>query len=289
MPRFVGFVFFFVSLSMGGIGNACDEPAPDSSKIAIAGGSITEILYFLGEQSRIVAVDSTSTYPPGVDEQFPVIGYVRALSAEGILSVEPTLILGEDDMGPPEVIAQLEETNVSIVQIPEVKSASGILTKVLCIADVLGLGDQKLEYVNSELLPLVSELVNEPIEVSAPRVAFLLGFSDGAPLGGGSQTSADALLRMAGVLNVFADFEGWKPISVESMIDRDPDFIVIPERRLDSAGGLNELIGHPSLRMTTAAKQRRIIAMDGMAMLGFGPRTLGVALELKKRFHATGN
>src|SRR5690606_16447283 len=65
--------------------------APDASRIVAVGGSITEILYALGRQDRVVAVDSTSAYPPAALQDKPNVGYMRALSPEGVLGLNPSL------------------------------------------------------------------------------------------------------------------------------------------------------------------------------------------------------
>ena len=96
----------------------CGDRAPDPSRIAVAGGSLVEILYALGEQDRIVAVDSTANYPAAATA-LPQIGYVRNLSAEGLLSLSPTLVLGEHDMGPPAVVEQLEGVGIDLLHVPE--------------------------------------------------------------------------------------------------------------------------------------------------------------------------
>ena len=61
-----------------------DKQAPlDPSRIV----SVAEIIYLLGEEDKIIAADRTSNYPPEALE-LPSIGYVRALSTEGVLSLE---------------------------------------------------------------------------------------------------------------------------------------------------------------------------------------------------------
>ena len=158
----------------------------DSARIAAAGGSITEIIYFLGAEDRIVAVDSTSNFPVAARE-FPSVGYVRALSAEGLLSLDPTLVLGEDDMGPPETVAMVERAGVTLVRVGEVHKARGIVDKVRCVASVLGLDDRAAELSASELEPAAHVLRKLEEEVTRkPRVAFLLQFRDGAPIGAGA-------------------------------------------------------------------------------------------------------
>jgi len=255
---------------------ACGERATDASRIAVAGGSLTEILYDLGAGDRIVAVDSTSNYPAAALE-LPQIGYVRGLSAEGLLSLSPTLVLGEHDMGPPPVLAQLEALDVDLLRVPERFDASGIATKVRCVAAAIG--------AEARGEALLAALAADEAAATEPdaraRGIVLLGIRSGAPLAAGADTSGDGLLRMAGVENQLGAFEGWKPVSVEAMAAAAPEVIVIPQRGVDDAGGLDALLAHPALRLTPAARERRVVVMDGMAMLGFGPRTLEAAASLR--------
>ena len=265
----------------------CDRA--DSARIAVAGGSITEIIYFLGAEDRIVAVDSTSNFPAAARE-FPSVGYVRALSAEGLLSLTPTLVLGEDDMGPPETVAMVERAGVALVRVGEVRTSGGIIDKVRCVGSVLGLHDRAAELSNSELEPVAHVLLRLKEGVTRkPRVAFLLQFRDGAPIGAGRGTSAQGLLDMVHADNVLADFEGWKPVSMEAMSRAEPDFVVITERGVRGTGGVAAVLSHPALSLVLGhgegGNADRLIVMDGMAMLGFGPRTLTTALELAKRLH----
>lgn len=265
---------------------ACEQPAADGSRIAIAGGSITEIVYFLGEEDRIVATDRTSNYPAEALD-FPSVGYVRALSTEGLLSLAPTLILGEHDMGPPAVLTQIAETGVEVVKVPEVHTAAGIVEKVRCIARILGVEQHADEAIRQHLDGTLESLavISERHDATPPRVAIILGLRDGVPLGAGTGTSGHGLIEMAAADNVFAGFESWKPVSMEAMVRANPEYIIVPQRGVDDAGGVDELLDQPGLALTAAARNRNLIAMDGMSMLGFGPRTLRAALELAQRLH----
>ena len=274
--------------------HACESVA-DSSRIAVAGGSLTEIIYFLGAGQRLVAVDTTSNYPAAAQE-LPSIGYVRALSAEGLLSLNPTLVLGEHDMGPAEVVASLQSTGLPIVHVPETPSASGIVAKVRCVAAVLGLSEHAEALIEARLQPLLQALAELPAERSdrAPvRAVVLLGIRDGAPIGAGAGTSAHGLLEMAGARNALTDFQGWKPVAVESMADARADFVVMPKRGVTAAGGVAEVLRHPAVALAIAGRsasdtgrsEDRLIVMDGMEMLGFGPRTLSAALRLAELLH----
>lgn len=262
--------------------------AASSARIAIAGGSLTEIVYFLGAEERIVAVDSTSDFPAAA-RQFPSVGYVRNLSAEGLLSLAPTLVLGEDDMGPPETVAAVERSGIDIVRVPESRSARGILGKVRCVAAALGLGGEAEARIAAQLMPKLDALDALAAAGDRPRAALLLQMRDGAPIGAGRETSGDSVLALAGAANVFASFDGWKPISVEAMVHSAPDFVVVSAHGAQAAGGIDALLSHPALRVLGADEQdrrRRLIVMDGMALLGFGPRTLDSAATLGRRLRA---
>ena len=266
-----------LSAAPGATALECGEVAPDASRIAVAGGSLTEILYALGEEARIVAVDSTATYPAAARE-LPQIGYVRSLSAEGLLSLQPTLILGEHDMGPPQVVDQLETLGLDLLVVPERFDAAGVAAKVRCVATAVG-REAAGAALAGELLAAGAETEPTP---GAPRGLVLLGLRGGSPVAAGRDTSGSGLLAMAGARNALSGFAGWKPVSEEALAAAAPAFIVIPERGVADAGGLEALLAHPALRLTPAARERRVIAMDGMAMLGFGPRTVAAAERLRE-------
>ncbi|MEM7217404.1 MAG: ABC transporter substrate-binding protein [Pseudomonadota bacterium] len=266
----------------GAVTQSCD-PVEDSGRIAAAGGSITEIIYLLGEQERLVAVDTTSVFPPEAMQRFPSLGYVRNLSAEGLVAMSPTLILGEEDMGPDEVLTQLGRLGVTSVRLAEDPSAAGIIEKVRCVAGIIGKAPLAQAKIDADLQSKLTALDALPTPDRPARVALLLGIRDGVPLAAGSGTSGDGLLRMVRAQNVFADVSGWKPVSMESMAAMQPDIIVVPNRGANAEGGVEGFAAHPAIRLTPAAQRGRIIAMDGMAILGFGPRTLDAALTLSRR------
>lgn len=258
---------------------SCD-PAKDASRIAVAGGSITEILYFLGEESKIIATDSTSTYPAGA-RLFPSIGYVRGLSAEGILSLKPSLILGEHDMGPEIVINQIENVSVDIRRIPEAHTTKGITDKIFCVAAVLGKSEEARTLV-SESLGQKLELLKNAVDRGSTNGKFviILSIRDGSPIVAGRRTSGDGLLRMVGAANIFSDIDGWKPVSLESIAASNPDFIVVAGRSNDPGRTIEIVKQNAAIKITEAAKRNQILVIDGMALLGFGPRTLDIGLEL---------
>jgi iron complex transport system substrate-binding protein len=264
---------------------ACPPPATDSSRLAISGGSITEIVYLLNESAKIVAADRTSNYPTAATK-LPSIGYVRNLSTEGVLSIEPTLILAENDTGPPIVLDQLRKTGVEIAIIPEQMDAKGIISKVECVASVINADPKSTATATAKLaqdLAVLERLKNAERQVETNiTVAVILGLDNGQPTVGGINTSANSILEMAGATNAFESFEGWKPVPAESMLEANPDIIIMPIRSVKMAGGLEKILSMQAIKLTNAAMNNRVIAIDGMALLGFGPRTLGVAIDIAK-------
>lgn len=280
--RYILFITCF-ALSQFFLANC--EKSLDSSKIVIAGGSLTEIVYFLDYSDKIAGIDVTSNYPSDT-ANLPSIGYVRALSTEGILSLKPSLILGEDDMGPPLVIDQLELTGVDLRIIDEGHSANGILQKINCISSVLGvdtnLASSKIELLEQDINKLNKLAMDN--QNSKIKVMLILNMQGTSPIVAGKGTSGDGFIKMTGALNVADNFEGWKPISSESIISYNPDFIIITNRGMGSFPDTKGLSETTALRFTDAAKEQNILSEDGMAMLGFGVRTIAAALKFAETF-----
>ena len=262
-------------------GENCDS-GNDVSRIAVAGGSITEIIYALGREAQLVAVDRTSNFPAAA-RSLPSVGYVRNLSAEGILSMRPTLVLGEDDMGPPEVLEQLASVSVDIRTVPEANTPEGIIEKFKCVASLLGLAEAETSphlFKLSRSASLISgfaELVSDEADVS---VAVILNIQSGSPIVAGSGTSGDGVISMLAANNAFAAIEGWKPASREAFLAANPDHIVMTQRGFDMAGGMDGLARVIGIASTSAFKKGQVHVVDGMSLLGYGPRTLGVAADL---------
>ncbi len=276
-------VFTCILISTNGF--TCTQ-VKDPSRITVAGGSITEILYAIEAQEKIVAVDITSYYPIEASSH-PSIGYVRTLSAEGILSLDPTLILGEDDMGPPSVINQIKRTGIDVSIVPEEHSVEGIINKINCIGNIIGMRVQTEAFISKEILPKIKELdhYSSMKNKKKKKVIFILGLQSGSPIVGGINTSADGFIKMIGGINPMSEFENWKPVNAESIISSAPDVILVTARGLKAFGDMETLINHPSLALTPAAKNNRIFSMDGMAMLGFSPRTIDSAINISKKLN----
>ncbi|MCX5513495.1 heme/hemin ABC transporter substrate-binding protein [Kaistia algarum] len=253
----------------------------EAKRIVTIGGAVTEIVYALGAADRIVARDSTSFYPKEALEK-PDVGYMRALSAEGVLAMKPDLILAVEGSGPKEVIEILEAASVPMVMVPEHYSAEGIAEKVRLIAAVLGeeaKGEALAGDVEQKFAALSTSLAKLP-EADRKKVVFLMSITDGRPLAAGSKTAADAIIRLAGGVNPMAAIPGYKPASDEALAAAAPEAVVMMNRPGSEPQTPEKLFAVAALAATPAAASKSLVVMDGLYLLGFGPRTADAARDL---------
>ncbi len=244
-----------------------------AQRIITIGGAITEIVYALGAGDRLVARDQTSTYPPEA-ETLPDIGYARALSPEGVLSMNPDLVIATEGAGPPETLSVLAETEVDWVPIPEAYSAQGVLDKIALVGSALGL-DEAAEALSDKVsadLERAAAHVNATV-TDRPRVLFILSAANGRIMAAGDGTGADGILELAGAENAMTGFAGYKPVTDEAILAAAPQAILMMDRSGDHAISDADLFRMPAIAATPAAATRRVIRMDGGHLLGFGPRT----------------
>jgi len=262
---------------------ACPVAAAEAQRIVSIGGGTTEILYRLGVQDRVVAVDTTSLYPPEATQK-PNVGYIRALSAEGVLALSPDLILMEEGGGPPEVVSLLDKAGVRIVHLPGGHSAKALPEKIRAIADAVG---EKAEGARlADQMAVDLERLHRDLSTVAKRkrVLFVLSLVDGRPMAAGSDTAADAMIRLAGGENVFAEVHGYKTISPEAAAALQPDVVLMVSR----GGGLDpkkDALKLPAFAETPAGKTGALVRMDALYLLGFGPRTAQAARELAEKLY----
>jgi iron complex transport system substrate-binding protein len=254
------------------------EVFADPSKIAAIGGSITEIVFALGEQDRLVARDSTSRYPEAA-LKLPDVGYMRQLSPEGVLSVNPSGILALHGSGPKETVDVLKKTSIPFIEVPERYDHEGILEKIRIVGKALG-ADAKAAALAAEIDVKLKAAEKQTASIKdRKRVLFVLSMRGGKILASGSNTAADGIIRLSGGVNAVDGYSGYKQLSDEAVITARPDVILM----MNNAGpGVSddELFANPSIRSTPAGAARKVVRMDGGYLLGFGPRTADVIRDL---------
>ncbi|TIN07765.1 hemin ABC transporter substrate-binding protein [Mesorhizobium sp.] len=254
------------------------EVFADPSKIAAIGGSITEIIFALGEQDRLVARDSTSRYPEAA-LKLPDVGYMRQLSPEGVLSVNPSGILALHGSGPKETVDVLKKTSIPFIEVPERYDHEGILEKIRIVGKALG-ADAKAAALAAEIDVKLKAAEKQTASIKdRKRVLFVLSMRGGKILASGGDTAADGIIRLSGGVNAIDGFSGYKQLSDEAVITARPDVILM----MNNAGpGVSddELFANPSIRSTPAGAARKVVRRDGGYLLGFGPRTADVIRDL---------
>jgi len=270
-------------LCAGPIGSHAEEGIsviPDTSRIVAVGGSITEIIYALGEEKLLTARDSTSVYPPAAIS-LPDVGYMRALSPEGVLSVKPSAILALKGSGPKEAVDVLKKTSVPYIEVPEDFEHAGILRKIEIVGKAIGAEDKaaKLaEKVDAELKS--AEALTTSI-TERKRVLFILSLQDGKVLGAGTDTAAEGIIKLAGGVNATEGFSGYRQLSDEAIITARPDLILMMDRGEGNHAEVEaQLFALPAIEQTPAGAGKRLVRMSGSYLLGFGPRTAGAIREL---------
>lgn len=258
--------------------------ADDRGGIVAIGGAVTEIVFALGAGDRLVAVDSTSQYPPAATE-LPDVGYMRQLAAEPILSMEPAKILAVADAGPKRVLDQIRQAGVPITTIPDEASREGVVTKIRRVAEAIGRTDAAEDLI-ARVTEGFARVKARTADISErPSVLFLLSAGRGPPLVAGRDTSAARIIDLAGGRNAVERFDGFKPLSPEAAVAAAPDVILTTTGTRDALGGADKLLSRPALTATPAGETGRLIAMDGLLLLGFGPRTPEAANKLAEALH----
>lgn len=264
------------------------HPAGPRADVLSIGGSVTEIVAALGQGHRLKARDTTSSYPHEVTN-LPDVGYMRALSPEGVLSVGPSLILSEDGAGPPEALEVIRAAGVNFVEVPNTLSSQGIQRKIKIIGKALDVPDRARALaakVKGDLAKAIQDSARP--EADKKRVLFVLSTQGGKINASGTGTAADALIRMAGGTNAITGFAGYKQITDEAVGMAAPDVILMMDRGGDHGIADDELFDMPAIKMTPAAQSRSVLRMDGLLMLGFGPRTAKAVRDLNQALYKEG-
>ncbi|WP_374631115.1 hemin ABC transporter substrate-binding protein [Ferrovibrio sp.] len=260
------------------------QAAASADRIVVAGGAITEIVYALGEEKRLVGVDTTSMYPAAAGK-LPQVGYFRSLSAEGILSLNPSLLLASEQAGPASTMDKLRAVKLPVVLVPESMVAAEVPEKFRIIGRALDCSvqaDRLADGLSADLARLEAAVANIKRK---PRVLFLLSVTDGRLLAAGHTTAADTMIRLAGGRNAIEEYGGYKPVSAEAALAANPDMLLLSNQGLETLGGTKGLAELPQLRALKAAREGKVAALDMLYLLGMGPRIAAAGRELARALH----
>ena len=256
-------------------------------RLITAGGGITEIAYLLGAQDQLVGTDTTSLYPAAALKTAKV-GYMRQLSAEGLLSLKPDAMIATTEAGPPVVIDQIRSAGVRVELIEADHTWTEVQRKIAAVAR-LGAREREGLNLRYRLDAEWNEVLADVAKGSAnqgrkkPRVVFILANSQ-TPSVSGSGTGAHAMIQFCGATNALADsYKGYRPMTAEAMAAAAPDIILTSTSAIDAQGGAEKFWARPELALTPAYKRRALVHMESLKMLGFGPRLAEAVRELHQK------
>ncbi|MDQ8206259.1 ABC transporter substrate-binding protein [Coraliomargarita sp. SDUM461003] len=260
--------------------------AESTARIVTVGGAATEIVFALNRGDDVVGVDLSSTYPQAATK-LPQVGYVRSISAEGVLALEPTHIVGTSDIGPANALNQIKASGVPTSVIPSPGSPEDLYQAI----QVLGEELEQTEAATQLKSKIESQLASIQKLETKPKVVFFMSSPGLGHLNAaGRGTKATAMIELAGGENVIRSHPGYKSISHEALVALQPDIILI---------GLAEGMPHNETRIldgvlhnaawqnVPAVREKQVHTVPLGRTLSFGVRVGEAALELNQLFAET--
>ncbi|KPQ06497.1 MAG: ABC-type heme uptake system substrate-binding component HmuT [Rhodobacteraceae bacterium HLUCCA12] len=270
----------FLRAGLAGLAlGALTLPAIAADRVVVVGGALAEIVHALGHADRLVGRDTTATHPAAI-AALPDVGYMRALSPEGLLRLEPDLILADAGAGPPQTIELMERAEVPFVQVDQAYTEDGVLGRIDAVAEVFDDAEGGAALA-ADVEARFADLAAARDRIDAPiRAMFILSAEGGRIMASGTDTAASGILALAGLENAVTGFEGYQLLTDEAVAAAAPEAIVMMDRDGDHAMSDDQIAAHPALGITPAGQAGRVVRMDGMFLLGFGPRTPDAARAL---------
>ena len=247
-------------------------------------GTLAEVVFSLGLGDRVVGRDIATTFPAAKD--LPLVTRAHDLSAEGVLALDPTLVLTDRSMGPPEALTALQRAGIPVVLVPEAWSLAQIAPRITAVAAALGVPASGRALVARTDRDVRAAVAGLPHQDRPLRIAFLyLRGQAGVYLMGGRGSGADSLIEAIGAVDAGSaiGLERFRPLTSEGLVRAAPDVLVLMDGGLASVGGPDGLLGVAGVAQTPAGRHRRFVTMDDATLLSFGPRTGAVVRELAER------
>lgn len=257
-----------------------------NNRLVAIDGSLTEIIYALDAQSQLVAVDSTSTYPQQV-KKLPNVGYMRALSTEGLLSVKPQTVITTDSARPQQVLQQLKVAGVDVQIIKNDFSIAGIYSKVDAVAKIVDKKEEGIalkKHIADKLQP-IEKMLSEQNGKKKPKVLIFLSMQGNQLMAAGKNTQAQAVLDILKADNAVSQFNGYKPLNKEAVLSTNADAILLLTKNSIDQSTAN-LDAKKQFIYSKAASNDKIRVFDTTRLLGFGPRFPGALKEVAELLYS---
>jgi iron complex transport system substrate-binding protein len=258
-------------------------PIGEGPRLVSLGGPLTELLFALGVGDQIIGVDRSSYYPDAAGE-LPQVGYHRRVAAEGVIALAPTLVVHSDAAGPAGALDQIRAAGITMAEFADPSNLDQARDRIRDLAWLVGresTGDELIAALDREIATLARL---QAAIVRKPKVMFIYARGADTIMVAGQGTAPATMIELAGATHAF-DHPDFRPISAESVILAAPEVVLVTARGLASVGGEIGLLAQPGIAQTPAGRAERIVALDDLALLGFGPRTGATLLELTRALH----
>ncbi|MCY3558121.1 MAG: ABC transporter substrate-binding protein [Chloroflexi bacterium] len=260
------------------------QTVPEGTRIVSLFGDVTEILYALGVEDYIVGVDVSSVFPEAA-QGLPDVGFAGALSVEGVLALNPSIVIGGSIVapGPPGAVEQLEQAGVNVLILPELVGLDSPGVKIRAVGAALGIPERAEALAQRVESEIAAAGPGPDVDTEPLSVLFVYLRRGGIQLVSGAGREAETIITAAGGVDAgaAAGIEGWQPLSPEALLAIDPDIYLVMELGYDAVGGLDGLLDIPGMSETAAGRHQRVIVMEDILLLGFGPRMAESIVQLR--------
>lgn len=256
----------------------------DLSRVVSIGSAITETIYAIGAEEHLIAVDESSTFP-GETEKLTKVPFTRNLSAEGLLTVSPTLILASAAAGPPTVVKQVRGAGIPLLKLTADETVEGAFERTRQVGQIFEKEEATEQLIQNMKADLDIAAKARDRITDKPTVLFIYARGANMLMVAGNGTSAKTMIELAGGENAFNSFNGYKPLTAEAVVEANPDVILMMNSGIQSVGGKDGVLQAPGVSLTEAAKNERVYSMDGAYLLNFGPRVGEAVLDLMTKFY----
>lgn len=261
-----------------------------TERIVPLSGSLAEIVFSLGLGDHVVGRDVSTTFEQAAD--LPMVTRAHDVSAEGVLALEPTVVLAETTTGPSEAVDQIRDAGVPLVVVELPQELDDIGARIDAVAEALGVagpGDRLRERSEERVAKARGSVPGGAGGGDRPRVAFLyLRGSASVYLLGGARSGATSLIEAAGGVDAGEQSgltKDFTPITSEALVKAAPEVILVMTKGLKSVDGVDGLVRIPGVAQTPAGMDRRIATVDDGVLLSYGPRTDQVLRSLIRQIH----
>lgn len=250
--------------------------AHSAERIVSTAGYASEIIALLGKSDQLAGVDTTSLLPADIMDSKTKIGYRRQLSAEGILSLNPDLILLAPDAAPDNAVNQLQGSGIAIHRLTDSQTLDGIRAEIAAIGQAIAAEDTAAALI-ARLEQDEAALAQSKAQAGSGSALVLLNTGGRGVLALGKDSAGDKLLAILGLDNA-ATFSGNKPLSQEAFLATPADVLLIASRDDATTAPVITAIDdkhpqHGDIAPTQAAKRGCAFAVNILAALGFGANT----------------